>query len=102
MSWPRPSRFQKAWRRVRRRVLPSRLRLRLDERRIDRFYRPLIANATGHDREATEAQQLNERGMIWEERQNIRMRRLFRLAWKYRTVVIPERTAGFDAWEDDN
>jgi hypothetical protein len=73
------------------------------ERRIDRHYGPLIAKAKGEDRQNLESVHRTERDMISEERDEIRMGRLWRKARKYPTVVIPERTvSSFAVGEDES
>lgn len=73
------------------------------ERRLGRIYRPAIAKAKGQERDGLHSEFMFELDILAEERAEIRLRTMRRLARKYPTVVIPRLSpSGADPIEDDN
>lgn len=88
-------------RRLSRELLPRTWGLRASMQRIDRIYRPLVAQAKGDDRERIIEEHMRERADVEERLEGIQTARLLRRARKY-YVVAPEIKLTGDEWDDEN
>ena len=83
--------------RLRRKLpLPRAWHLRMDLHRIDKIYAPLVANATGQEREQLDSAWAFERILIDEEHQGIVTERLQK---KANRLLIPTPLISSDNWE---
>jgi len=69
--------------------------IRADLRGLDRTYRPLVANAKGHEREMLNSEWASESAELLDELEELQARRLLRRAWRY-YIVAPEKPHGND------